>query len=617
MALKCPPWAIPLALVFWGWRCQMPLAAAGLLAVVIPAARVPWRWPLTDRQYFRIGELTTALFLGAIVYGVSLRSETPTVYLLLRWLPVLFTPLLLAQLYSAANDLPLGALFYSMRRQPRARIDFRLPYALVALLAAGGGPTFDAAYFPGVAAFTLWALWRNHPRRLAAPLWLMVFALAVAGGYAGQIGLTRLQGWVEEWSVDWLSHWDAEADPFRARTAMGDLGRLKFSGKIMLRIVTDQPLARTLLLKDAAYDVYQGQGWAASQAGFKPYVPPSLEGPRRLDVLQLQSGHSALLVVPGGWRGLFLPPQTGNLVANRLGALKWQEAPPVLRYRVDYDPTARDPAPPTPRDAELPKAAAEMLRPLVAQLGLERLPPARAAAVVGGFFARDFGYSLDLGAVQGGMAALEDFLYRRHAGHCEYFATATTLLMRAAGVPARFVTGYAVDEYSPAEGAYLARERHAHAWAEAYIDGGWLALDFTPGEWAAREAEADPWWQAWADGWSRWSARFQVWRWEQAQAPEREGMPVWGWLVVPLTAWLAWRLYRSRQRLPTPPEKSAAGPAASVDAAFAALELELVRAGHPGRDQAEPPLRWLRRIGRTDREADVRDYYRRRFGERG
>jgi transglutaminase-like putative cysteine protease len=619
MALKYPPWTLPLILAFWGWRGDAPIAAAALLLLIALAGRLPWRWPLEDRQYHRLGDLTTVLFLGAIGYSIGLRGDSNAVYVLLRWLPALFSPLLLAQLYSAEPSMPLGALFYSLRRtrgNASPRIDFRLPYAALAALAAGHGQAEDGVYFIGIAGFALWTLWCNRPRRQPAPLWLLAFALAAAAGYAGQLGLTRLQGLVEEWSVAWFIERNADADPFRARTAIGDIGRLKLSTQIVLRIAPSQPLTAPLLLKEAAYDRYQGQAWTATQAAFKPYVLPKLDAPRQLEALRIGQPRNSLLVpLPSGLRGLFPPPQAGEFQANRLGAVKWLDPPPVLRYRVAYDPQARDATPPTAEDLALSKPTADLLLPLAEQLGLKRLPAAEAAAAVGRFFAGNFGYSLNLGDAGSSTSALRDFLYRRRSGHCEYFAAATALLLRTAGVPTRFAVGYSVDEYSPEERLYLVRLRHAHAWTEAYIDGAWVALDNTPAVWAEEEAEADPWWQGWADAWSRWITTFRVWRWEQAQAEEKDGFPLWGWLVLPLSGWLGWRLYRSRKAMAAPTGDSAAeSRPAPADPAYARLEQTLERAGHPPRDPGEPPLCWLRRIGRGDCESEVREYYRRRFG---
>jgi hypothetical protein len=65
------------------------------------------------------------------------------------------------------------------------------------------------------------------------------------------------------------------------------------------------------------------------------------------------------------------------------------------------------------------------------------------------------------------------------AAHCEYFASAAVLLLRSLGIPARYVTGFLAHE---AEGGRTTvRQRDAHAWAEAWLDGaGWVTVEATP-----------------------------------------------------------------------------------------------------------------------------------------
>lgn len=620
MAVNYPPLLIPLSLVFWGWRSDAAGVAGVLLALVFLSKHSPWRWSLGRSQYHRIGDLTTLLFLGITVYFAGSSTLVHPVYALLRWLPALFAPLLLAQIYGTDGKLPLSALFYSLRRREHpGTLDFRLPYALICVVAAGNRPSPDGAYLGGAALLILWTLWCNRPRIQAVPVWLLGFAVAAGLGYQGQLGLARLQLLLEEWALSWIGDMDMNTDPYRTRTSIGDLGRLKLSGRIVLRVESDVHLIAPLLLKETSYDRYQGRQWFASKPNFTPYAVPHGNGPRRVTVSPVEARHDLLLALPGGLRSLDLLPPKGELMGNRLGAVQWQDAPPVVRYRVRYDPAAPDTTPPSSVDLEVQVRTAAMLQPLVEQLGLRHLPPQRAVAEIAAFFARDFRYSLFLGEQNDSIAALQEFLFQRRSGHCEYFATATALLLRAAGVPARFVVGYSVDEFSEPEQVYLARARHAHAWTEAYVDGAWRSLDNTPSIWAEAEAETDPWWQAAADVWARWLSAWRNWRWEQAQQPERQGFPLWGWLLVPLSLWLAWRLYRSRKRMPARTPKFAAGSASSArppDAAWLRLEQELAHAGHAPRAPGETPLRWLHRIGREEHVEDAVAYYGRRFGNR-
>jgi hypothetical protein len=72
-------------------------------------------------------------------------------------------------------------------------------------------------------------------------------------------------------------------------------------------------------------------------------------------------------------------------------------------------------------------------------------------------------------------------VFDKKKGYCEYFATATTLLLRLAGVPARYVTGYALRPFQRVGDHYVVRDSDAHAWAEAYLPGrGWVEVDATP-----------------------------------------------------------------------------------------------------------------------------------------
>ena len=77
-----------------------------------------------------------------------------------------------------------------------------------------------------------------------------------------------------------------------------------------------------------------------------------------------------------------------------------------------------------------------------------------------------------------GVEPVEDFLFIRKTGHCEYFAASMVILLRCVGVPARLVNGFKVSEYNPINGTYVVRQSHAHAWVETYLDpDGWRTFD--------------------------------------------------------------------------------------------------------------------------------------------
>jgi transglutaminase-like putative cysteine protease len=74
----------------------------------------------------------------------------------------------------------------------------------------------------------------------------------------------------------------------------------------------------------------------------------------------------------------------------------------------------------------------------------------------------------------------DDFLFKSKLGFCEHYAGSFTLLMRAAGVPARVVTGYQGGEINPLNGELIVRQADAHAWSEIWVaDRGWVRVDPT------------------------------------------------------------------------------------------------------------------------------------------
>jgi protein-glutamine gamma-glutamyltransferase len=76
--------------------------------------------------------------------------------------------------------------------------------------------------------------------------------------------------------------------------------------------------------------------------------------------------------------------------------------------------------------------------------------------------------------------SVDDFLFETKTGYCEHFSSSFTFLMRAAGIPARVVTGY-LGGYWNRSGEYLlVRNSDAHAWAEVWLQGrGWVRTDPT------------------------------------------------------------------------------------------------------------------------------------------
>ncbi len=74
---------------------------------------------------------------------------------------------------------------------------------------------------------------------------------------------------------------------------------------------------------------------------------------------------------------------------------------------------------------------------------------------------------------------VDEFLFDTRSGFCEHYASAFVVLLRAAGIPARVVTGYQGGDINPRGGYMIVRQSDAHAWAEAWVDGQWQRFDPT------------------------------------------------------------------------------------------------------------------------------------------
>lgn len=93
-------------------------------------------------------------------------------------------------------------------------------------------------------------------------------------------------------------------------------------------------------------------------------------------------------------------------------------------------------------------------------------------------FNRDFYYTLEPPLL--GEHSVDDFLFESKQGFCEHFASAFVFLMRAAGIPARVVSGYQGGEQNPLDGYLVIRQSDAHAWAEVWLPNqGWHRIDPT------------------------------------------------------------------------------------------------------------------------------------------
>ena len=178
------------------------------------------------------------------------------------------------------------------------------------------------------------------------------------------------------------------------------------------------------------------------------------------------------LAAPAGSRlsldhGLFAPRPLASLTRWRL-----QSAPP-LAYQPQLPVALRQAALALPPGYN-PRTIA-LARQWRAQAGSDDAAIVRRALA---WIGAEFGYTL--ATPPAGRHGADEFLFDQKAGFCEHFSSSFVILMRAAGIPARVVTGYAGGYLNPIGGYWIVRRSDAHAWTEVWLRGrGWVRVDPT------------------------------------------------------------------------------------------------------------------------------------------
>lgn len=599
--MNLPRGLLGAGLLFWGSQTDYLLVGA-VLAALIEAPR--WstvRFELRPADLARVADLCTVIFIGVVAVVSASRGFRDGMLGALQWLPAVLAPIVLAQLASSAGRIPLSALFQIVRRRKRRDpstddplVDLGGVYLAVCVIAAGVANLREPSYYAGTVLLASWALLAARPAHARLGAWLGALALAAAAGYAGQAGLGQLQASLEDWAAEWNLR-GMNADPYRSSTDIGSIGRLKTLDTIVLRVYADpQAAAKLKLLHRASFTSYTGTTWHARKA---PMTRVAAQPDGTTWVLadgtpdssvriatRLENG-KALLALPGDTVRIAEMHAT-EVKRNALGAVQADLGGDWARYVAVRSDGMVGGAPPGDEDVTLPPAERAAIEVLAAELELRSVPADEAVRRVARHFGA-FSYSTYReAATPRGTTALADFLQRSKSGHCEYFAAATTLLLRAAGIPARYATGFAMMEYSELEGAYVVRARHAHAWTRAWVGDRWIDVDTTPPIWFAEEARLAPAWQKLAD-FFRWAS----YRW--AQRTGVEAGEAWLWLLGVLVAVLGWRIVRGkRARRGRHESRTHAAPSyPGVDSEFYVVERAVASRGVP-RAPAETLAAW-------------------------
>ena len=604
--MTLPPLIVGAALAFWGWETGNLAIGIALALLAEGFRRYEARFDLEPQRYERLSDLCTVAFVALVGVMAANRGLPHGILAGFQFVPATLMPILVAQYASTPRRIRLSALFRYLRKQKQRDaatedpwIDLGPAFLATTLLAAGVANQRGPNYYVAILAFAAWALWARRPAHARLWAWGGLFALAGTLGYAGHVGLNRLQEALEDFVSEWQLR--QSTDPSRASTDMGAVGRLKQQDAILARVYAPRgDGAGFRLLHRSSFNVFAANTWQVRNAPLAPLQPEADgstwtlaagEATRSLQVVAKTDAGRAMLPLPAGTRRVADLP-TPSLRTNEFGATLVEVPAPWVRYDVRYADGMAGYGSPANDDVALPGSERATIERVAASLGLAGLPPAAAVARVQAHLA-GFRYStFREGAIPRDRTALADFLEHSRAGHCEYFAAAAALLLRAAGVPTRYATGFAVLEYSDLEGAWLVRARHAHAWTRAWVDGRWVDLDPTPPSWFEEEARQAPFWQPLAD-----LLRWGTYRWSQRSGG---GMSD-GWyaVVAILFVILAWRIVKGRRNAAGAAGADAATRRAQAwpgaDSEFYALERAIAER-YGAREPGESFSAWLARV---------------------
>jgi protein-glutamine gamma-glutamyltransferase len=617
--MSLPPLLAVFALLFWGWETRHVLIAViGAVALELPRL-MRWRWDFSEKDMRRVWDFCTLLFIGAAVYSFAATDLVNGPMRFLPWLPVIFFPFAVAAAYSATDSVRLSAYFLLLRRKrptaaPSTPLGWFVPYwyLVICLVAASTANMRDLRFYAGVVVLSTWWLWTTRSRTAPVWSWAVVLLVVAAAGYQGHIGLSRLQSLLENKAgqifEDMIS---TDVELTQTRTAIGAVGKLKSSGQIILRLQTDGLHSPPEYLRKASFTIYQCAGnravWSVADVKFAP-VAAGPE-PATWAFGEARPPTSAVTISMYLMRGMGILPVpngpvaldellAGEVQTNRCGSVRVRDSLPLTRYVVKYTDASTLDAPPSAADLAIPEEESPVIARLAAELNLAGQPPAEALRRIADFFQTKFTYSTYLKTNNydptGRNTPLSQFLLQTRAGHCEYFATATTLLLRRAGIPARYATGFAVPEEGGSSRVYVVRSRHAHAWALAHVNGTWQDFDTTPGGWEAVEKSQKSIFEPLSDFFSALRYHFTYWRYFGDRTAVARFL-VWPAGVALL--WFGWRLLSKKNRVRRKDRelRESLALVTGHDSEFYLIENRLSHAGFPRRN-SEPLGEWLARL---------------------
>ncbi len=283
------------------------------------------------------------------------------------------------------------------------------------------------------------------------------------------------------------------------RAKLGSVAHRKShnENKVALRVFSEQ---NPVYLRAKAYNVYKSPVWIARsrRSTILPELTkqknlPSVIEDQNLFVLKEQKLQSwseyRVWATESSGRVMFIPGNT-NVISASLTELEVDGNDTVVskgQYKKNYtaftsSANLLSPISDTYKEQFIEEP--EDIHPDVIKMAEELFQGCNdinsKIGAVENYFKSEYEYKLGI-KIPEGADPLTHFLLEKPAAHCEYFATGAAILLRLAGVPCRYVAGYVLSDWNSLGEYWIARNRDAHAWVEAYDDAkGWVIVEATP-----------------------------------------------------------------------------------------------------------------------------------------
>ena len=291
---------------------------------------------------------------------------------------------------------------------------------------------------------------------------------------------------------------------FSDRVELGAYGQIETDQTVVMRVyvtdTTDDPsLLPNLRWRGIVFDRFDGRTWAVGRPDRFParrwpngrFVlgTPPVRGPLlKQDIYLDPIGTDIIFAAP---RAMRIDLSGGVVTVDDMDSLAVPNASARLHYQVEseLEPPLGAPVHPSMVTTRLSERARNRylqlppLSPAIARLAhnvtARSRSPRDAAVRLTDYLSTNFRYTL--AKPQTSIDPLDEFLFDRRSGNCEYFAAALAVMLRTLEIPARVVGGFQRGEWNPYGRYFMVRLSDAHAWVEAYFDGvGWVTLDASP-----------------------------------------------------------------------------------------------------------------------------------------